>query len=172
MFRRSIIKRRKSNRLKDYNYSSDGYYFVTICVHKRAEILGKINNDKLILSKYGKIVNYFWSQIPEHYSNVLIDEYVIMPNHVHGIVVINNNQSNVGAEHCSAPTLDCAENKRSNYGLLSKVIKSFKEICVKSIKKEFKDHEFRWQKSFYDHIIRNEESLNKIREYIIYNPTK
>ena len=154
-------KNRKLNRLKNYDHSQKGSYFVTICIKNREEILGEIENNKLILNRYGKTVNNFWLEIPNHYKNVQLDEFIIMPNHMHGIVIIDNN--NVGTEQCSVPTM-------KRYGLLSKIIKSFKEMSVKSIKKGFNKRDFVWQRSFYDSVIRTKESLINIRRYIINNP--
>jgi len=105
-------------------------------------------------------VKNYWLEIPNHYKNVQLDEFIIMPNYIHGIITINNN---VGTEQCSVPTM-------KHYGLLSKIIKSFKGMSVKSIKKGFNKHDFAWQRSFYDSVIRTEESLIKIRRYIIDNP--
>ncbi|TAL67119.1 MAG: hypothetical protein EPN82_16235 [Bacteroidetes bacterium] len=95
------MRNRKSNRLFDYDYSNEGLYYVTLCTKERIEWFGKINNYKILLDDYGVIVKNFWEDIPKHYNNVLIDEYVIIPNHIHGIIIINKN--NVGTEHCSVP---------------------------------------------------------------------
>lgn len=93
-----------------------------------------------------------------------------MPNHIHGIIIINN----VETEHCSVPTKHCSVDTgyRRDYGLLSKVIKSFKEKIIKHVRKDYHDFEFAWQRSFYDHIIRSEKSLDKIRSYIKDNSRK
>ena len=120
----------------------------------------------MIYSEYGKIADRIWRQIPNHYKNVSLDEYIVMPNHIHGIIVIH--ESNVGTEHCSVPT----QSSKNNYGLLSKIIKSYKETYKKTISKQFEMNRFNWQRSFYDHIIRNERSLQNIRHYIINNPLK
>ena len=74
---------RKPNRLKDFEYSNDGYYFVTICTQNREEFFGKIDNEKMFLNEYGNIANIIWLEIPNHFPNCLIDEFVIMPNHIH-----------------------------------------------------------------------------------------
>lgn len=99
-----------------------------------------------------------------------------MPNHVHGIIIINNFAivpAIVRTEHCSVRTVDSVPTivgTIKKYGLLSKIVKSFKETCVKYIHKNFNDYDFAWQRSFHDHIIRNNEELNRIRAYILYNP--
>src|SRR3989339_528025 len=85
-----VIRKRKQIRLRKYDYSNAGWYFVTICTQNRECLFGNIVNDKMILNKYGLIVNKYWLMIPNHFNNVELDEFTIMPNHVHGIVVIYN----------------------------------------------------------------------------------
>ncbi len=135
---------------------------MTICTQDRVESLGKVENGAMVLSQEGGIVERCWKAIPQHYHGVELDQFIIMPNHVHGIIAI------VEAEQCSAST----EKKQNNYGLLSKIIKSFKDITVKTIRKEISNVAFGWQRSFYDHIIRNEKSLNDTRQYVIENSLK
>lgn len=83
-------KTRKLNRLKEYNYSLTGYYYATICTHNRKKIFGDIKNVKMKINQHGEIVKNAWLQIPNHFSNTELDEFVIMPNHIHGIIIINN----------------------------------------------------------------------------------
>jgi REP element-mobilizing transposase RayT len=133
--------------------------------------LGEVNNNKMILNRYGDIVNEFWNDIPNHYNGVFLDEYKIMPNHIHGIIGIEN--ALVGTEQCSVPHRSVPkEANKKNCGLLSKTVKSFKESCVKTIRSQYQDYVFAFQRSFYDHIIRSEKSLSTIRQYIIENPLK
>lgn len=82
------IKKRKPNRLKQYDYSQPGYYFVTVCVQDRVCCLGDIINGKMVLNEFGKIAEKFWKEIPAHYDNVQLDIFQIMPNHLHGITII------------------------------------------------------------------------------------
>lgn len=160
-------KSRKTNRLQNYDYSQNGMYFVTICTKDREELFGKVGNGEMILNDVGKIVNEIWTQIPMHCSGVHLDEFIVMPNHIHGILEIINR--NVGNAHVRSGNMS-----RSKM-LLSKAIHGFKSSVTRRI---FGNQEriyafptkFAWQKSFYDHIIRNEMSLNKIREYIHKNP--
>ena len=156
------MKKRKANRLTDFDYSSSGYYFVTVCVKDRKNWFGGIVKDEMVLNGYGKTTKDYWLAISEHYNNIDIDEYIIMPNHIHGIIIISSDM--VGTEHCSVPT------GKNHYGLLSKTIKSFKNVCTKHFRQQFNNNDFIWQRSFYDHIIRNEEALKKVREYISKNP--
>jgi REP element-mobilizing transposase RayT len=144
---------RKANHLIGYDYSSPGYYFITICTLNKKEMFGKIKSGSMKLNKYGKMVHQIWKDIPDHYSNIELDKFVIMPNHIHGIIIITET---AGTEHCSAPT--------HHYGLLSKIVKSFKEIFIKHICKQDQNYEFKWQRSFYDRIIRNEKELYNIRQ--------
>ncbi|MBN1218375.1 MAG: transposase [Anaerolineae bacterium] len=131
-------------------------------------------------SWYGHIALQYWQQIPQPYQIVEIDEVVIMPNHIHGIIIIRPSGEAtppVGVEQCSTSTRTATEQcsvstTTKHYGLLSKVIKSFKNVVTRQIRLQFEDNEFAWQRSFYDHIIRNENSLHDIRGYIKNNPRK
>ncbi len=166
---KSTFKERKLNRLNEYDYSKNGYYFITLCTKDGIEYFGKIENEEMILNQFGETAERCWKEIPNHYDNVEIDEFVIMPNHIHGIISINDDNDK-WTEHCSVPTN--TTNTERRYGLLSKIIKSFKNVVIKDIHEKFSDNKFQWQRSFYDHVIRNEKSLYEIREYIIYNPLK
>jgi|SRR3990167_2945264 len=160
-----LQRKRKLNRLTGYNYDNTGYYFVTICTKNRINHFGKIEDKKMCLNKYGQAVEKFWRQIPKYYNNVTINSFIIMPNHIHGIIIINDNSNAVGTEQCSVPTIP-------KIGLLSKIIKSFKNVTTKYLHQNFNDYEFQWQRSFYDHIIQNDKSLNAIKQYIIDNPKR
>jgi REP element-mobilizing transposase RayT len=161
-----MLKYRKSNRLPDYDYSQDGYYFVTICTKNKEEHFGKIKDGKMILSKIGVIADRCWIEIPMHFPNVKLDEYIIMPDHIHGIVVIEgcDDMDMVGNRHA------CSLQERRQYQKLPIMIGSFKSAVTKLCKRS--DCDLVWQRSFYDHVIRNERSLLDIREYIQNNPIK
>ena len=154
------MRERKPNRLTDYDYSQNGYYFVTLCAKDKREFFGSIAEGKMDLNKYGEIVNRCWYELPVHYLNCSSDAFVVMPNHLHGIIVINNEDA-VGNGLKPFPT----------HGL-SEIMRGFKTFSSRRIN-EIKDFDkFQWQKSFYDHIVRDEESLRRIREYICFNPLK
>jgi hypothetical protein len=87
------MRERKQTRLKNYDYSQHGYYFVTICAQNREQWFGKVEKGEMILNPYGKIVNECWDDLPEHYAHCSLDSLVIMPNHVHGIIVIDNDKT-------------------------------------------------------------------------------
>jgi putative transposase len=161
------MKNRKNNRLQRYDYSCTGCYFVTMCVQDRQEWLGKIEKEAMVLNEYGTIAAIHWEDIPKYYPNVELDEWVIMPNHIHGIIVISSGTAHVGTAQCAVPT-DCSVSVKTV--AVSQIIKSFKDVTIKRIRSEFGNVQFRWQRSFYDHIIRDESSVNRIREYIMNNP--
>ena len=158
---------RKPIRLKEYDYSTTGYYYVTICTYNREEIFEKCKNAvgaplacaRIELSIIGKIIDRQWNDIKNQYDNVELDEYIIMPNHIHGILIISKRE---GASPSST---------------ISQIIRSFKSKSALEYIKYINDNNLNvsgkiWQRSFYDHIIRNDKSLDKIREYISNNPLK
>ncbi|MGH7909725.1 MAG: transposase, partial [Thermodesulfobacteriota bacterium] len=147
--------------------SQNGYYFVTICTKNREEWFGEFESGKMILNKFGKIAKNFWIEIPKHFKNVGLDEFIVMPNHIHGIVIIVGN---------AYPSTKLGTGMRSLQNrtkvLLSRIIQQYKSSVMREINSLQNDFYFQWHKSFYDHIIRNEKTLNNIREYITNNPLK
>lgn len=165
---------RRSIRLDGFNYSENGYYFVTICAGNRGNVFGEIvgarrDSPKSIkLNQNGKIINDVWKTLPEH-NDVILDEFVIMPDHVHFILIINykNNllikndgeliKTNMGASR-RAPTLGF-------------IVGMFKTECTKQINKLNKTPGIQlWQRNYYERIIRNEKEYLMIKEYIKDNP--
>ncbi len=161
-----LPRQRKPNRLRHYDYSQNGWYFITICTKEREEYFGKIQQGKMIMTNLGAIVLDLWLEIPKHFNMVSLDEYIVMPNHIHGIIVIDKNNLIVGnADLRSLQTKIKTKNIRTKM-LLSKIIHGFKSSVSRKINQTI------WQRSFYDNIIRNEQSLCAIREYIRSNPLK
>src|SRR5262249_30471076 len=140
---------RHSLRKRDYDYSSAAHYFVTLCTKGMKHFFGEVANNQINTTSIGKIASRCWSEIPDHFATVTLDTFVIMPNHLHGIIILNKTQSGAA---CCAPTR------------LGTVIRSFKAAVSKQASMQI------WQRNFYDHIIRNEKSLNTIRLYIDTNP--
>ena len=167
----------KSIRLPNWNYSSDGWYFVTICTKNMVEYFGDVHNYIMGLSDVGCIAAKFWNEIPKHFPFVRLDEWVVMPNHVHGIIVIDNpnptNQCNGRRDSINAVSTNwengfTTDNNPMKQESLARVIQWFKGRVSFEIHKTNKN--FAWQSRFHDHIIRNKKSLNEIRKYIYYNP--
>ena len=132
---------RKKIRLQDYDYSEENMYFITICVKNRLQILGKIIEDNIKLTKQGNVVKQNINKLEQIYKNIIIDEYIIMPNHIHILILVNYKDS----------------------ATISKIIKHLKTNISREIEYSV------WQKSFYEHIIRNEKEYLKTKEYIKSN---
>jgi REP element-mobilizing transposase RayT len=162
---------RRSLRLKDYDYSQAGAYFITICTHKKESIFGEIRNREMILNRFGEITKNEWLKAAILRRNVELDEFVVMPNHFHGIIIIEES-NDVGATRRVAPTKEsvtCTHTLKPN--TIGSIIGQFKSVVTKEIRKKRFTH-FRWQRNYYEHIIRNENDLNEVREYIVNNPLK
>lgn len=162
----------KSLRLKDWNYSSEGAYFITICTKDRECFFGNIENAEMTLNNVGKIAKEYWQEIPQHFPCVVLDEFIIMPNHVHGIIFIYHSDisTNVAVETKNLLSLQYRQQNKlcGTSRTIGSIIRGFKIGVTKWINNN--THLLNiWQKNFYDHIIRDEKSLNNIRQYIIDN---
>lgn len=144
-----MYNHRKPTRLPNYDYSTDNYYFVTICTYEKKCIFG--SPDKLNIM--GNIAKADLLRIPEHFQNVKVDHLVVMPNHIHAIIVIGCN------------------NKEGTRPKLDIIIGQYKSGVSRKIRKHFSDTTV-WQRSFHDHIIRSRASYEKIWEYIETNPLR
>jgi REP element-mobilizing transposase RayT len=168
------IKSRRSIRLKDYNYSDEGTYFVTICTKGHKCIFGDVMDGGIRLNEYGKIAEACLLDIKNHIDKIELDSFVIMPNHIHGIICIKYD-TNLGARH-AVPLQDAS--KRESFGRpisspLSTVIRSFKSAVSRQINKiENTSGKTIWQRNYYERVIRDEDELDRIREYISENPMK
>ena len=160
-----MIKSRKPNRLKVYDYSLPGYYFITICTNNMQKLFGIVKEGSMILNKNGILVYQNLIKIPKINKEIELDEYVVMPNHIHSIII--NNGEVVDAKFAST-TVDTDRSKMT----LSKVIQQFKRACTIDIKGITPQIDKLWQRSFYDRIIRNEKELFNIRKYIRENPLR
>ena len=158
-------QKRKQNRLKEYDYSQGGYYFVTICVNDRKDYFGKIKNTKFVLNEFGLIVKQILESIPVLYPYVELDYYIIMPDHIHIIIIIDPSNVNV----VTGRDLSLTKKPRLKIKSLSEIIGAFKTMSSKELHKKGVK-EFKWQRLFYDRIIRNEKELYQIRKYIEQNP--
>ncbi len=171
------IHHRRSIRLKGYDYSQEGAYYITICCHDRKHFFGRINNRKMKLNSFGKIAHTQWEQLPERFPNIELDEFQIMPNHMHGIIVIAHVGAPLaGAQNTGAQNLDERRARASHAPTVGEMIGAYKSIvadkCLELWKSNRPDEMLGklWQRNFFEHIIRDEHSLNNIREYIVCNP--
>lgn len=173
---------RRSIRLKGYNYSLAGAYFITICAHQRECLFGEVIAGAMILNRLGQVVKWHWYTLPKIHRRLQLDEFVVMPNHLHGILVLADddngvvgaglgNNLSVYTENLSAkpaPTEDIATKREHG---ITEIIRGFKTFSARRINQIRHTRGISlWQRNYYEHIIRNEESLNTIRQYIINNP--
>ncbi len=203
------LHHRRSIRLKVYDYSQSGLYFITICCQDKICHFGKIENEIMILNDLGKIANECWLAIPTHFPNAVLHEYVVMPNHIHGIIELTNNavpnnaMINVGAKNISPkspdtnpPTNNVVANnmvpkniidndiRAKNFSPLpppqpqngtsktiGSMVRGFKIGVTMGAKNILPDIKL-WQRNYYEHIIRNEQSYQLITNYIMNNPIK
>jgi putative transposase len=176
----SPARSNKSLRLYGHDYSSPGAYFVTLCTQNRNQCLGSIEEGVLTLSKNGQIVSDLWKNLGEHYPNVVVDEHSILPEHLHGILLLFDVEPIAipvggGLKQSSRIRNDSFRPPPTASGkgfyALPEIIRWFKSLSAKIINTE--NHTLGlpfWQRSFYDHIIRDETELNAIRAYIASNP--
>jgi len=170
-------KHRRSIRLKDYDYSSNGAYFVTMVTWRRDMLFGEIIDGNMRLNDFGAIADECWRDVPEHFPNVDLGAYVIMPNHVHGVVVINDMGDRRGTIYRAGATQPDkgkgAAMLRPNVkpGSLGAIIRSYKSAVSYRIHKELNATGI-WQRNYYEHIIRDEKDLQRITDYIEMNPLR
>ncbi|NER38581.1 MAG: hypothetical protein F6J93_32285 [Oscillatoria sp. SIO1A7] len=157
---------RRSTRCPEYDYTSPGAYFITICADKRQFIFGEIVDGILYANACGQTVIEVWNRLPLYFRHISLDVFVVMPNHVHGILWINERLD-------SKPPPPWQENRRPNGtapGSVSAIIQNFKSVSTRRVNRLRGTKGRIWQRNFYDRINRNQESLHSIRQYIINNP--
>lgn len=161
------IHHRGSIRLQHYDYAQNGAYFVTICAQDRACLFGTISDGQMRANDHGRIVNECWNDLPKHYGQVILDEFITMPNHVHGIIILSGENERAGLK--PAPTTESTPINK-HHGL-SEIVRALKTFSARRINQARNTPAIPvWQRNYYEHVIRNEEDLNKVREYIITNP--
>ncbi|GKT06731.1 transposase [Desulforhabdus sp. TSK] len=185
-------RNRRSIRLQGYDYSQAGAYFVTICTQNRECLFGEIVDGEMRLNAAGVMVQTVWDEIPVHYSGIDIDEFVVMPNHIHGIIAI------VGAAPCGRPFRGQAHDGQARNAppqggqarggqargpaptrlSLSDVVHRFKTMTTKLYVDGVKQSGWPpfpgrlWQRNYWEHIVRNQSEMDRIREYILNNPAQ
>jgi len=169
-----------STRLQNWDYGWNASYFITICVKNRKHFFGEILDGEMQLSDIGEYANQFWNEITNHFPFVTLDAFVVMPNHIHGIVIIDKpgdgkKLSNDAPDDAMVNTNPIYPHKNQQManispkpGSLSTIIRSYKSVVTKNARQIHPD--FVWQSRFNDHIIRNDISFQRIKNYIINNP--
>jgi putative transposase len=159
---------RRPARLRGYDYTQPGWYFVTICVQDRACVLGSVCNGKMDLNDAGRMIEATWAEMPLHYPRVRLDQAIVMPNHLHGVIVLEDAAATGdGRPQGAAPTLS-----------LPDIVDRFKTLTTRLYIDAVRRHGWQpfagrlWQRSYYDHVIRDEHALSQIRDYIVNNPIK
>jgi putative transposase len=160
---------RKSTRLAGYDYSQDGVYFITLVTHIRAPIFGMIMGGEIVLSELGKIVKDEWYKTGQIRSEIILDEFVVMPDHLHGILAIENSSN--GARPCVITTESNSPMPPRKPQSLGSFIAGFKSSVTKQINlMRCTPGQPVWQRNYYDRVIRNDRELDAIRLYIQANP--
>jgi len=157
---------RRSIRLKEYDYTQPSGYFVTVVTYHRDSLFGEIVNEEVQLNGMGIIADECWHAIPKHFPNVELGAYVVMPNHVHGIIVINES---VGAQH-AAPLRTPQQKPNVKPGSLGAIVRSYKSVVTRRIGREQSATGI-WQRNYYEHIIRDHRDWDRIHRYIESNPS-
>lgn len=183
----SDIHHRKTIRLHEYDYSWAGFYFVTICTQGRIPLFGNIVDGVMVLNGAGAMVETWWNELPKKFVNIRLDEYVVMPNHIHGVIEIvtgnktrattrvaptGNDQSHVGAP------LVGALNNQWNYSHIGQIVGAFKSFTTNEYIQGVNRYGWPcfpgrlWQRNYWERIIRNDQELKDTREYIRNNPAQ
>ena len=181
-----MIHHRRSIRLKGYDYSQAGLYFITLCTQDSLHLFGKITSDEMVLNDAGKMIEKWWNELKNKFANIELDEFVIMPNHFHGIIqIINTNP--VGADLRVCPDVqqriypdNAGDHEKGEHtgSPLHTMIQWFKTMSTNEYIRNVKNNRWTpfnkklWQRNYYEHIIRNEKSYLHISEYIRTNPLK
>jgi REP element-mobilizing transposase RayT len=170
--------RNGSFRLQSWDYRNDGAYFVTINAANHKHFFGEIKNGTMHLNDIGKFAEEFWMEIPNHFAHVQLENFVVMPNHTHGILILkgcaglsSSSDTNKQAEPKSKSKIRIGgKNENWNPGSVGVIINQYKRIVTINARK--KNPSFGWQPKFNDHIIRNSISFERIQNYIENNPQK
>jgi putative transposase len=167
--------RSDSRRLPDWDYTTPGAYFVTIGIKQHRCYFGMVVDGEMQLNPLGEIAEKYWKEIPLHHNNVELDEFVIMPNHIHRILILIDSEDSVETLHVTSLRSD----QESEYeffsrispkkGSLSTIIRSYKSTVTRMIRK-FLDPDFAWQSRYYDHVLMSDKDLENLRLFIQLNP--
>ena len=161
------IHHRRSIRLRGYDYTLPGAYFVTICTYHAEPLLGTLTDGRVVLSDIGRAVERCWLALPQHFAGVALDVFALMPDHLHGIVVIEGGGRSLAA--AAAPQ----QKTGSPAGSLPAIVQNFKSVSVRRVHAlGYCQDAPLWQRNYYERVIRDEPELEHIREYIQTNPLR
>jgi len=162
---------RRSIRLPSYDYASVGAYFATVCAHDRARIFGEVADGAMHLARIGNIVDECLKAIPEHFENVIVDAAIVMPNHVHVILVIAKRDERArGITGASGNGMATRRFIAPGPGSVGTILGTFKAAATREVNQPRVKGFILWQRSFYERVIRNDREMNAFREYIELNP--
>jgi putative transposase len=166
------MKNRRSIRLNNYNYASEGAYFITICAVVRQPWFGEVHDEMMQLNDAGRMVHAEWQNLATRFPHIELDTFIIMPDHIHGLISITGDATS---------TLAPRSNERPNgtmAGSIGRIVQAFKSITTNTYIQHVHQHGWQpfpgklWQRNYYEHIIRNEHDLQRIRDYILRNPSR
>ncbi|MBI3810731.1 MAG: transposase [Nitrospirae bacterium] len=173
----SDIHHRRSVRLKAHDYSLAGAYFVTICTQNRECVFGEIQKAEMILNNAGRMVQNVWDELPVRYPGVQIDSFIIMPNHIHGIILLTGSTQRRGESRIRP---NQGDHKDRPYGTLAgtigRVMQGFKSMTTRKYISGIRDNGWPpfekrlWQRNYYERVVRDDSEMHRVREYITGNP--
>lgn len=173
-------RNRRSIRLKGYDYTQPGAYFVTICTYQRIHLFGEVVDGEMRLNAFGEIVRQAWFDLPNHYGHVELDAFVVMPNHIHGIIILTADTVGAGLKPAPTPTPTVgaglrpaptpAPTKRHPLSEIVRALKTFSARRINALRGTTGTPV--WQRNYWEHVIRTERALDAIRRYIIHNPAR
>ena len=173
----SSLQNPRSLRLREYDYGTSGTYFVTICTSDRISLFGEVDHGNMTLNEFGEIVSACWSDLPHHFPNLQLDCFTVMPNHIHGLIEITDefSENPVGAQHAAPVPSASAHSSPRNVqpGSLGAIVRSFKAASSRRMNLSSSTPGATiWQRNYYEHVIRGESELQRVREYIVNNPAR
>lgn len=157
---------RRSIRLKGYDYTQPGAYFVTICTQTRACLFGAVADGEMQLNNPAQIAKAAWDELPARFPSVRLDAFIVMPNHVHGIIIVGA-QFIAPSDGFGTATID--QGAINHAPTLGEMVRAYKAASTRLIR-QAGTPDFAWQRNYYEHVVRDEESLSRIRRYILDNP--
>ena len=161
------IHHRRSIRLKGYGYSQQGAYFITMCTRDRKPVLGRIVGDEMVSSDLGNVVRSTWEKLPDHYDHAELDAFVVMPNHVHGIIVLKGESPETGANGKRAGRRPAPTRRHA----LPEIVRGFKSLSSRAANKlRGKTGVSLWQRNYYERVIRNAEGMGRVQAVHLRQP--